>query len=71
MKMIPTVIPNQLRFTGFNESLLSTIRHFNLFDVRKMYESLHLKQVPICYMGKIDGVFHIGSGVQRIFRTES
>ena len=32
---------DQLRFRGFNESLLSTIRHFNLFDVRKMYVSLH------------------------------
>ena len=48
---------DQLRFRGFNESLLSTIRHFNLFDVRKMYESLHLKQVPILAIwGKKDGV---------------
>ncbi len=48
---------NQLRFRGFNESLLSTIRHFNLFDVRKMYESLHSKQVPILALwGKKDGV---------------
>lgn len=48
---------DQLRFRGFNESLLSTIRHFNLFDVRKTYESLHSKKVPVLALwGKKDGV---------------
>ncbi len=61
---------DQLRFRGFNESLLSTIRHFNLFDVRKMYESLHLKQVPILAIwGKKDGVvpFTGSQEFERIF----
>ena len=61
---------NQLRFRGFNESLLSTIRHFNLFDVRKMYESLHSKQVPILALwGKKDGVvpFTGSQEFERIF----
>ena len=48
---------DQLRFRGFNESLLSTIRYFNLFDVRKTYESLHSKKVPVLALwGKKDGV---------------
>ena len=61
---------NQLRFRGFNESLLSTIRHFNLFDVRKMYESLDSKQVPILALwGKKDGVvpFTGSQEFERIF----
>tara|TARA_B100002051_G_C16324844_1_gene433976 strand:- start:187 stop:609 length:423 start_codon:yes stop_codon:yes gene_type:complete len=63
---------DQLRFRGFNESLLSTIRHFNLFDVRKMYESLNSKQVPILAIwGKKDGVVpYTGSQeFERIFNN--
>ena len=47
----------QLQFRGFNESLLSTIRHFNLFDVREMYLSLSSKKIPMLALwGKKDGV---------------
>ena len=47
----------QLEFRGFNESLLSTIRNFNLFDVREMYLSLSSKKIPILALwGKQDGV---------------
>ena len=47
----------QLQFRGFNESLLSTIRHFNLFDVREMYLSLSNKKIPMLALwGKKDGV---------------
>ncbi|MDG1119996.1 MAG: alpha/beta hydrolase [SAR86 cluster bacterium] len=47
----------QLQFRGFNESLLSTIRHFNLYDVREMYLSLSNKKIPILALwGKKDGV---------------
>tara|TARA_Y100000389_G_scaffold141425_1_gene139278 strand:- start:874 stop:1827 length:954 start_codon:yes stop_codon:yes gene_type:complete len=47
----------QLQFRGFNESLLSTIRHFNLYDVREMYLSLSNKKIPMLALwGKKDGV---------------
>jgi pimeloyl-ACP methyl ester carboxylesterase len=47
----------QLVFTGFNESLLSTVRNFNLFDAREMYRSLNNKNVPISAIwGTLDGV---------------
>jgi len=47
----------QLQFRGFNESLLSTVRNFNLFDVREMYLSLSSKKIPILALwGKKDGV---------------
>ena len=47
----------QLRFRGFNESLLSTIRNFNLFDVRQMYESLNAKDIQMLALwGSNDGV---------------
>ena len=47
----------QLQYRGFNESLLSTIRNFNLFDVRSIYQSLSEKDVPtIAIWGKLDGV---------------
>ena len=47
----------QLQFRGFNESLLSTVRNFNLFDVREMYLSLSSKKIPtLALCGKKDGV---------------
>ena len=47
----------QLQFRGFNESLLSTVRNFNLFVVREMYLSLSSKKIPILALwGKKDGV---------------
>ena len=41
----------QLQYRGFNESLLSTIRNFNLFDVRSIYQSLSEKDVPLLLFG--------------------
>ena len=41
----------QLQYRGFNESLLSTIRNFNLFDVRSIYQSLSEKDVPLLHLG--------------------
>ena len=41
----------QLQYRGFNESLLSTIRNFNLFDVRNIYQSLSEKDLPILPFG--------------------
>jgi pimeloyl-ACP methyl ester carboxylesterase len=61
---------DQLRFRGFNESLLSTIRNFNLFDVRNMYETLNSKEVPVLALwGKKDGVvpFSGSQEFERIF----
>ena len=47
----------QLAFKGFTESLLSTVRHFNLFDVRDMYSSLGQKNIPsLVIWGDKDGV---------------
>ena len=61
----------QLQFTGFNEALLSTVRNFNLFDVRNMYESLNSKKVPILALwGKKDGVVSFSGSEEfiRIFK---
>ena len=61
----------QLQFTGFNEALLSTVRNFNLFDVRNMYESLNSKKVPILALwGKQDGVVSFSGSEEfiRIFK---
>ena len=47
----------QLAFKGFTESLLSTVRNFNLFDVREMYTSLGEKNIPsLAIWGTKDGV---------------
>ena len=68
-KFLP-LFQDQLRFKGFNESLLSTIRNFNLFDVRDMYENLNKKDIPMLALwGKKDGVvpFSGSKEYQRIF----
>ena len=60
----------QLQYRGFNEALLSTIRNFNLFDVRDMYESLSTKKIPMLALwGKQDGVVPFSGSLefQRIF----
>ena len=60
----------QLGYRGFNESLLSTIRNFNLFDVRNMYESLSSKGIPMLALwGDDDGVvpYSGSSEFDRIF----
>ena len=47
----------QLAFSGFVESLLSTVRNFNLFDTRKMYSNLGKKKIPVFVAwGTKDGV---------------
>ena len=53
----------QLVFKGFTESLLSTVRHFNLMDCRKMYKNVGSLNIPLFVVwGKNDGVVpHSGS----------
>ena len=47
----------QLMFKGFTESLLSTVRHFNLLDCRRMYKDLGNLNIPtFVAWGKVDGV---------------
>ncbi len=47
----------QLVFKGFTESLLSTVRHFNLLDCRRMYKNVGNLNIPtFVAWGKIDGV---------------
>ena len=47
----------QLAFKGFTESLLSTVRNFNLFDCRRMYKKIGKLNIPtFVAWGKIDGV---------------
>ena len=68
-KFLP-LFQEQLKFRGFNESLLSTVRNFNLFDVRSMYESLSQKNISILTLwGKKDGVvpFSGSEEFERIF----
>ena len=68
-KFLP-LFQEQLKFRGFNESLLSTVRNFNLFDVRSMYESLTQKNISILTLwGKKDGVvpFSGSEEFERIF----
>ena len=55
-KFLP-LFQKQLSYRGFNESLLSTIRNFNLFDVRTIYKSLSSRNIPtLALWGKKDGV---------------
>ena len=59
-----------MKFKGFRESLASTMRNFNLFDVRDMYENLNKKDIPMLALwGKKDGVvpFSGSKEYQRIF----
>ena len=47
----------QLLFKGFTESLLSTVRHFNLLDCRRMYKDVGNLNIPtFVAWGKIDGI---------------
>ena len=47
----------QMQFKGFRESLASTMRNFNLFDARKMFERVATKNIPsIAIWGDNDGV---------------
>ena len=47
----------QLAFKGFTESLLSTVRHFNLLDCRRMYKNVGNLDIPTFVVwGKVDGV---------------
>ena len=47
----------QLAFKGFTESLLSTVRHFNLLDCRRMYKNVGNLNIPTFVVwGKVDGV---------------
>ena len=47
----------QLLFIGFTESLLSTVRHFNLLDCRRMYKDVGNLNIPtFVAWGKIDGI---------------
>ncbi len=55
-KFLP-LFQKQLSYRGFNESLLSTIRNFNLFDIRTIYKSLSSRNIPtLALWGKKDGV---------------
>ena len=59
-----------MKFKGFRESLASTMRNFNLFDVRDMYENLSKKEIPMLALwGKKDGIvpFSGSEEYQRIF----
>tara|TARA_B100000965_G_scaffold326278_1_gene288766 strand:- start:313 stop:1269 length:957 start_codon:yes stop_codon:yes gene_type:complete len=48
---------SQLVFKGFTESLLSTVRHFNLMDCRRMYKNVGNLDIPTFVVwGKKDGV---------------
>ena len=54
----------QLVFTGFTESLLSTVRNFNLFDCRRMYKDVGNLAIPTFVIwGKIDGVVPYSSSL--------
>ena len=47
----------QVQFKGFRESLASTMRNFNLFDAREMFEKVATKNIPsIAIWGDNDGV---------------
>ena len=47
----------QLQFKGFRESLASTMRNFNLFDAREMFEKVAAKNIPsLAIWGDNDGV---------------
>ena len=46
-----------MQFKGFRESLASTMRNFNLFDAREMFEKVAAKNIPsIAIWGDNDGV---------------
>tara|TARA_Y100001970_G_C14259557_1_gene878696 strand:+ start:3432 stop:4388 length:957 start_codon:yes stop_codon:yes gene_type:complete len=60
----------QLKYRGFNEALLSTVRNFNLFDVRAMYKELTKKDIPVLAVwGKKDGIvpYHGSKEFKSIF----
>ena len=47
----------QMQFKGFRESLASTMRNFNLFDAREMFEKVAAKNIPsIAIWGDNDGI---------------
>ena len=47
----------QMQFKGFRESLASTMRNFNLFDAREMFEKVAAKNIPsIAIWGYNDGI---------------
>jgi len=47
----------QLKFKGFTESLLNTVRDFNLFNTQEMYKRVGSKSIPtLALWGKDDGV---------------
>ena len=47
----------QMKFKGFLESLASTMRNFNLFDAREMFEKVAAKNIPsIAIWGDNDGI---------------
>ena len=47
----------QMQFKGFRESLASTMRNFNLFDAREMFEKVAAKNIPsMAIWGDNDGV---------------
>jgi len=47
----------QMQFKGFRESLASTMRNFNLFDAREMFEKVAAKNIPsIAIWGNNDGI---------------
>ena len=54
----------QLAFKGFTESLLSTVRHFNLLDCRRMYKNVGNLNIPTFVVwGKVDGVVPYSSSI--------
>ena len=47
----------QMQFKGFRESLASTMRNFNLFDAREMFEKVAAKNIPtMAIWGDNDGI---------------
>lgn len=47
----------QLLYRGFTESLLSTVRNFNLFNAEEMYSRIGRMKLPtLAVWGKLDGV---------------
>ena len=48
---------HQLLFKGFTESLLSTVRNFNLFNAADMYSKIGDMEIPtLAIWGQLDGV---------------
>ena len=60
-----------MQFKGFRESLASTMRNFNLFDAREMFEKVAAKNIPsIAIWGDNDGIVSY-KGARNLLRNLS